>query len=239
VRHLNLGGSVNLGREDDPLEPNVLRTAERRDVSPNADNVSPTFLRFNDGVAQRGGTAFWSGDAAWFYRNWTALAAYNGGFITYATAAQEGVRVPFEGGSGGGDVLPHRGGDHHPEGGRAAPRLRLARPARAPGGGRALLPVAYLNAGANLFAAGLADPRLWSNDALVLDNGVNWYLNRYVRVFLDWQHSEFVPRSGSGRTGSPTRPTSSGCARSSTTDPRLRSTRCTTGSGARAARRPA
>jgi len=20
---------------------------------------------------------------------------------------------------------------------------------------------------------------------------VNWYLNRYVRVFLDWQHSEF------------------------------------------------
>jgi phosphate-selective porin OprO/OprP len=191
VRHLNVGGSVNFGREDDPLEPNVLRTANDETVSPNADNVSPTFLRFNDGVTERGGTAFWSGDVAWFYRNWTALAAYNGGFITYATPAREGVRVPFQGGSVA--VTVFLTGEEITTRKEVEPRRDFdwRDPFGHPGAVELYSRVAYVNAGSNLFADGLADARLWSNDALVLDTGVNWYLNRYVRVFLDWQHSEF------------------------------------------------
>ncbi len=42
-----------------------------------------------------------------------------------------------------------------------------------------------------VFTAGLADPNLWSNHAWATDIGLNWYLNFYTRVFLDWQHSEF------------------------------------------------
>ena len=43
----------------------------------------------------------------------------------------------------------------------------------------------------DVFAAGFADPNLWSNSAWTTDVGMNWYLNFYTRVFLDWQHSEF------------------------------------------------
>lgn len=39
---------------------------------------------------------------------------------------------------------------------------------------------------------------------LVFDTGVNWYPNRYLRIFLDWQHSQFGSpiRIGPDRTAS-------------------------------------
>jgi len=42
-----------------------------------------------------------------------------------------------------------------------------------------------------IFTAGFADPNLWSNHAWATDVGLNWYLNFYTKVYLDWQHSEF------------------------------------------------
>jgi phosphate-selective porin OprO/OprP len=195
LRNLNIGGSVNFGREDEPAEPNALRTANDETTTAAVANVSPTFLAFNNTVVQRGRTAFWSGDVAWYYRSLTALAVYNGGFITYATGATAPVvQVPFEGGSVAvtyfltGEEIVIR---------KEVEPLRAFNwrdPLAHPGAVELYTRVGYLNAGANLFARGLADPRLWSNDALVLDNGVNWYMNRFVRVFLDWQHAEFGSR---------------------------------------------
>ena len=43
----------------------------------------------------------------------------------------------------------------------------------------------------DVFTGGLADPDLWSRRAWNANFGVNWYLNRYVKVYLDWQHTEF------------------------------------------------
>jgi phosphate-selective porin OprO/OprP len=37
----------------------------------------------------------------------------------------------------------------------------------------------------------LTDPTHWSNHVWDTNLGVNWYLNRYLKVFIDWQHSEF------------------------------------------------
>ncbi|MGE3809126.1 MAG: porin, partial [Gemmataceae bacterium] len=48
-----------------------------------------------------------------------------------------------------------------------------------------------LNLGQQVFDGGLADPNFWSKDAYVTDIGANWYLNRFVKVYFDWQHSTF------------------------------------------------
>ena len=45
--------------------------------------------------------------------------------------------------------------------------------------------------GNQVFAAGLADPNLWSNRVDVVDVGLNWYLNKFVKVYFDWEHAMF------------------------------------------------
>jgi phosphate-selective porin OprO/OprP len=44
----------------------------------------------------------------------------------------------------------------------------------------------------DIFTQGIADPRLWTNDVSVVDAGVNWYWNRYLKWYVDWQHSVFA-----------------------------------------------
>jgi phosphate-selective porin OprO and OprP len=45
--------------------------------------------------------------------------------------------------------------------------------------------------GRSVFTAGLADPNLWTNHAQLIDVGANWYLNQFVKVYLDWEHAMF------------------------------------------------
>ena len=48
-----------------------------------------------------------------------------------------------------------------------------------------------LNLDSRVFSAGLADPNLWTNHAKLVDVGVNWYLNQFVKVVFDWEHAIF------------------------------------------------
>lgn len=48
-----------------------------------------------------------------------------------------------------------------------------------------------LEVGDEVFSQGLADPNLWTNRAWMTDIGVNWYLNRMLKVYFDWQHAAF------------------------------------------------
>ena len=50
---------------------------------------------------------------------------------------------------------------------------------------------AYMDLTKNIFSDGLVDPNLWSNRLFVSDLGLNWHLTQYIKVYLDWQHSEF------------------------------------------------
>ena len=43
----------------------------------------------------------------------------------------------------------------------------------------------------SVFRDRLADPRNWSANAYMTDLGFNWYLNQYVKVYVDWQHATF------------------------------------------------
>lgn len=191
LRQLNVGGSVNFGRENDPLEPNAFRTANDETTTAAIDNVSPTFLRFTSNAQEVGDTAFWSGDVAWYYRSLTALAMYNGGYITYALPTRTGIRVPYLGYSvavtyflTGEEIITRK---------EVEPLRSFSwrNPAANPGAVEPYVRFSYLQAGQNIFSGGLADPKLWSRDAAVVDTGANWYLNRYVRLFLDWQYAHF------------------------------------------------
>ncbi len=48
-----------------------------------------------------------------------------------------------------------------------------------------------LSVGNQVFTAGLADPNLWSNRVDMVDVGLNWYLNKFVKVYFDWEHAMF------------------------------------------------
>jgi phosphate-selective porin OprO/OprP len=43
-----------------------------------------------------------------------------------------------------------------------------------------------------VFTAGLADPNLWTNRTQMTDVGFNWYLNKFVKVYFDWEHAMFA-----------------------------------------------
>jgi len=194
LRYLSLGASGTIGRDKNPLEPNALRTANDETTAAAIDNISPAFLKFNPAAQQVGEQAFWSADAAWFYRGLTALAQYNGGHQTYQLTQNRrttSTRVPFSGGS---VAVTYFVTGEEPFNRRELIPLRdfdWRDPLRHPGAVELFSRVAFLNAGANVFTSGLVDQRLWSNDAVVLDNGVSWYLNRYVKMTADWQHSAF------------------------------------------------
>jgi phosphate-selective porin OprO/OprP len=42
-----------------------------------------------------------------------------------------------------------------------------------------------------VFDGGLADPHDWTDRAVVTDIGWNWYPNKFVKFYFDWQHSMF------------------------------------------------
>lgn len=48
-----------------------------------------------------------------------------------------------------------------------------------------------LDLGDAVFRDQLADPRNWSANAYMTDVGFNWYLNQYVKLYVDWQHATF------------------------------------------------
>jgi phosphate-selective porin OprO/OprP len=48
-----------------------------------------------------------------------------------------------------------------------------------------------LDLDSRVFTTGLADPTLWTNHAKMVDFGLNWYLNQFVKVYFDWEHCFF------------------------------------------------
>jgi phosphate-selective porin OprO/OprP len=48
-----------------------------------------------------------------------------------------------------------------------------------------------LSLGRSVLTGGLADPNLWTNHAQMVDFGFNWYLNKFLKVYFDWEHAIF------------------------------------------------
>ncbi|SIO01155.1 phosphate-selective porin OprO and OprP [Singulisphaera sp. GP187] len=193
LRDLNLGGSFSYGEQDNPIVPRAFRTASNASNASTADLFSPPFLVLGDSVRERGQRTFWSAHAAYFYKQFSFFTDYNGGILRYALnkKAPESVDVPVSGYSVAmGYFLT----------GETQERRTILEPNRpfslrrgklGPGAWELIFRYSDLEFDRSVFSGGLADPKLWSQRAWNTNFGVNWYLNRYVKVYFDWQHTEF------------------------------------------------
>lgn len=193
LRDLNLGGSMTYGSQDNPLVPRAFRTAANASNAGTANRYAPPFLVFGDDVVERGQRSFWSANVAYFYKHLSVLADYNGGILRYAKNknAPASVDMPVSGFSvAAGYFLT----------GETVQRRTIVDPKRPFNLKKGAFALGAIELAArystfdidnSVFTGKLADPSLWSNRAWATNAGVNWYLNRYVKIYLDWQHSEF------------------------------------------------
>ncbi len=191
--NLGVGGSVDFGNQNNPALPDVLRTATAAATNNGAATAAPAFLAFNPAIRENGDRALWNLHATYFYKGLSLLAEWDSGFANYAPGEDlsRRTRVPISGYyvSAGyfltGETVPRR------------TQVDVIRPFSLKDGERGLgaleVQARYsaLNVGREVFTGGLADPNLWSNNASTVDVGLNWYLNRYVKVYFDWQHAMF------------------------------------------------
>jgi phosphate-selective porin OprO/OprP len=193
LRFLNLGGSFAYGEQDNPLVPASFRVATNASNAGTADRAAPPFLIFNNGVLERGQRTFWSAHVAYFYRSLSVVADYNGSIQRFArnAAAPASAVLPTDGYAVAvgyfltGEELERR---------TIVEPLKPFRLKRGEFGlGAVELIGRYSTFGTDpdVFEAGLADRDLWSNRAWVTNLGVNWYPNKFVKIYLDWQHAEF------------------------------------------------
>lgn len=193
LRYLNFGGSASYGAQDNPLLPRSFRLATNASNAGTADRAAPPFLIMRDTVIERGQRAFWSAHVAYFYKSLSIVADYNGSIQRYArtrTAPTSAV-VPIDGISiAAGYFLT----------GEQVERRTIVEPLKpfslkrgefSLGAVELIGRYTTFDADREIFEAGLADPALWSDRAWVTNVGVNWYPNKFVKVYLDWQHGEF------------------------------------------------
>jgi phosphate-selective porin OprO/OprP len=215
LEQLNITGSINGGNVRAPLQPVALTTAN--DQSPASStaivNVSPTFLIFNSKAFENGTYALWAGDVAYYYKSFTMLANYAGGFQTYSlqgpgTLPSATVFGPFASGAfvGVGSSIRTRvplagwsvAVTYFLTGEQITRRVYLTEPKRPfgyyngrlnPGAIEIYFRFANLQLGDQVFTGGFANPADWANRASTTDTGINWYWNHYVRMYFDWQHA--------------------------------------------------
>jgi phosphate-selective porin OprO/OprP len=191
--HLNIGGSVDFGSQNNPLLPEVFRTATNASNSDGANAAAPALLAFNPNVREVGERALWNLHLAYFYKGLSVLAEWDSGFLGYATTNRPDARVR----------LPV-GGYYASAGyfltGETVTRRTQVKPIRpfdlrqgkfGLGAWEVHGRYSALNLDDRVFTAGLADGNLWTNDAYAIDLGLNWYINQYLKVYFDWQHAVF------------------------------------------------
>jgi phosphate-selective porin OprO/OprP len=198
LRHLNVGGSVLAGNENNPLNPAVLRTNALSSPatltqSAAVNNASVPFLAFNNNVFERGIRDLWEIHLAHYAGGLSLLAMWDSGFSSYGLGSSNNsrVRVPVEsfnvqlgyiltGETIKGPTLidPLRPFDIRPgHFGLGAFELTAR--------------YSYLHLGSQVFKAGLADPNLWTNQAQIVDLGFNWYWNKFMKRSFLWEGAMF------------------------------------------------
>ncbi|MBV8313783.1 MAG: hypothetical protein JOZ53_02500 [Planctomycetaceae bacterium] len=193
LKNLNFGGSVDAGRRDQPPLTSLsgrLQTSTLSGIS----SVSPAFLAFNNNVIESGVMALWTMHLAYYYNQLSVIAEWQSGNMSYALSntPTNRTRVPIEGFyvaagyfltgetvAARNILLPIRDFD-------------IRKGHRGPGAIELTARYSLLDLGSQIFKAGLADPNLWTNRVSNVNVGVNWYLNRAIKIFAGWEHDMFA-----------------------------------------------
>ncbi len=194
LRNLQIGGSVDAGHENNPLTPAVLTTSEPPSPSTlTPGNAAVPFLAFNPGVVERGERALWELHLAYYYGGLSFLGAWDSGFQGYARASSgpSPVRVPTSGYSVQAAYILT--GETIRDRTLIDPLspFDLRKGKFGLGAWEVAARFSELQLGRQVFNQGLADPTLWTNEAQMVDVGLNWYLNKFVKVYFDWEHAIF------------------------------------------------
>lgn len=197
LRDLQFGGSVDAGTENQPAVPAVLRTnsapeAAGIDDTAAANAASLPFLAFTDGVQELGSRALWEAHLAYYYNGLSLLMAVEGGHETYAAPGGPSTRVPIRGWVVQAAYLLT--GETIRDRTLIDPlcRFDLRRGRFGMGAWEVSARYSQLTLDRRVFTNGIADPNLWTNDARMIDVGLNWYLNKFTKVYFDWEHAIFA-----------------------------------------------
>jgi phosphate-selective porin OprO/OprP len=197
LNFLNLGGSWDYGyQNNNPPQPIFFETAN--DQTPNnAASLSPTFLHLNNNVIELGERVQWGGHAVWYYNSFFLMGEYGGLRSGYGVVNNHSS-VPVN--MSGWNVTA----SYFLTGEKVTRRVNMVQPIRefnfnflkpggkfSPGAVEVFARYSTMDIGRNIFTGGFADPNLWTNHVYATDIGINWYLNFYTRIYLDWQHDGF------------------------------------------------
>jgi phosphate-selective porin OprO/OprP len=198
LRDLQFGGSVDAGNQDQPTVPAVLRTnsapeAAGIDSSGVANSATIPFLAFQPNVMERGQRALWEAHVAYYNGGLSLLGAWAGGYENYSLGpTAPSSRIPINGWFAQcgyiltGETLRDR---------TLIEPLKpfdLRRGRFGLGAFEVTARYSMLELDRRVFAAGLADPTLWTNRAQMTDVGFNWYLNKFTKIYFDWEHAMFA-----------------------------------------------
>jgi phosphate-selective porin OprO/OprP len=193
LRYLNLGGSIFVGLQNIAAEPLPLRTSLQSSENDEAASAaSATFLTYNEGVAAFGDRAAGALHLAYYRGGLSVEAEYQAGRFGLARFDEHGRRVA-------GASVPVTG-YHITTGyfltGEEVQRRSTVVPLRpfrirpgefSPGAVELFARFSELAVSREVFTGGFSDPEESSRDARMVDVGFNWYWNRYVKWYVDWQ----------------------------------------------------
>ncbi len=190
LENFNVGGSVLFGNQFQTPVPSTLRNNV---ATTGASFFGVPFLSFNKDVIESGDRAFWDLHTALYYQQLTLIAEWQSGFQDYAHLASPGLRTKqsvesFYVQAGyflTGETVEARGIV------RPLHNFDLRRGKFGLGAIELAGRYSTLNLGKEVFAAGLADPNLWSKYTYIVDAGVNWYWTQYIKMYMGWQHTVF------------------------------------------------
>ncbi len=192
LRYLNIGGSIDYGQESSTVIPQALRTSVSQSTNVNLANVAPAWFTFNNGVTESGSRELLSLHSSYFYKSLSVIGEWQGGYTDYSVGSNPArFHIPINGYYvAAGYFLTGEEVDRRSQ---VKPKKAFNLRSGKFGLGAVELQARYsqLTLGSQVFTAGLADPNQWSNQARMTDVGVNWYLNEYVKLYFDWQHSTF------------------------------------------------
>lgn len=192
LKFFNVGASTAYGIQNQPPIPRDFRTSGNAADNAGTLEAVPTFLRLFDNVVERGSRWLNSLHTAYYYKQLSVIAAWDYGYHTYCFDDQPGkFRLPTWGYNVGfgyfltGEEIERRN--------VVTPKrpFDLRKGKRGCGAWEIQSRYSDFAVSSSVFTDGLADPAIWTNSARVVDVGVNWYLNQYVKLYFDWQHSEF------------------------------------------------
>ncbi len=189
VGNWNIGGSVAVGNQAYPTAPLPLRTSlQASENDEAAQAASSIFLEFNDDVQLSGARNQAALHLAWYYRSLSFESEAQVGRFDFSlhdttTALSVAGYHVTAGYFLTGEEITER---------TIVKPLRPFDPAKGIWGPGAFEPFARysrLSLGKDVFEKDLADARDWTRQLSLIDLGVNWYPNRFVKFYLDWQVS--------------------------------------------------